>query len=59
MVRDFPNLGLQTLTRGKRIVKNESNMLIPKEARASILNEFQTTHLGPDMMKNVFHGKFF
>ena len=59
MVGDFPNLGLQTLTKGKLIVKNGGNIMIPKDARASILNELHITHLGPEMMNNIFHGGFF
>ena len=59
MVGDLPNLGLQTITRGKLIVKNGNNILIPKEARASILKELHSTHLGTEMMKNTFRGRFF
>ena len=57
MVGDFPNLGLQTLDRGKLIVKNGSNILIPKEAWASILRKLHSTQLGPEMMKNIFWNK--
>ena len=56
---DFPNLGLQTLTRGKLIVKNGSNIMIPKAARASILTGLHSTHLGPEMMKKIICGRFF
>ena len=58
MVGDFPNLGLQTLTRGKLIVKNGNNIMIPKVPRASIQNELHGTHLSPEIMKNIFRGTF-
>ena len=54
LVGDLPHLGLQTLTKGKLIVNNGNNILIPKEARAYILKELHSTHLSAEMMKNIF-----
>ena len=42
---DLPHLGLQTLSRGKLIVKNGNNILIPKQTREYILKELHNTHL--------------
>ena len=58
LVGNLPHLGLQTLSRGKLIVKNGNNILIPKEARACILKELHSTHLSTEMMKNIFRGIF-
>ena len=55
---DFTTLGLQTFSRGKLIVKHGS-IMIPSQARKCILKELHSTHLGPDMMKNIYRGRFF
>ena len=34
-------------------------ILLPKESRACILRELHSTHLSTEMMKNIFHGRFF
>ena len=59
MLGDSPNLELHTLPRAKLIVKNGNNIMIPEEARASILKELHSTHLGTEIMKNNFRGRFF
>ena len=56
---DFVNLGLRTFSKGKLIVKNGSNVMIPSQARKFILKELHSTHLCPEMMKNIYHGRFF
>ena len=56
---DLPHLGLQTLSRGKLIVKNGNNILIPKEAMKCILKELHSTHLGSEMMNNIYRSRFF
>ena len=33
--------------------------MIPLQARKCILKELHSTHLGPDMMKNIYRGRFF
>ena len=33
--------------------------MIPSQARKCILKELHSTHLGPDMMKNIYRGRFF
>ena len=59
MIGDITRLGLQSLSMGKLIVKNGNYILIPREARASILKELHSTHLSTEMMKNIFCGRFF
>ena len=59
MKGDFTKLGLQTFLRGKLIVNDGSNVMIPSQARKCILKELHSTHLGPDMMKNIYSGRFF
>ena len=54
VIGDIPNLGLQTLSTGKLIVKNGNKVLILKEGRDSILKELRSTHLSADSMKNIF-----
>ena len=56
---DFTKLGLQTFSRGKLIVKDGCNLMIPSQARKCILKELHSTHLSPQMMKNIYRGRFF
>ena len=56
---DFVNLGLQTFSKRKLIVKNGSNVMIPSQARKCNLKVLHSSHLGPDMMKNIYRGRFF
>ena len=50
---DLTKLGLQTFSKGKLIVKDGCNVMIPSQARKCILKELHSTHLNPKMMKNI------
>ena len=56
---DFLHLGLETFSRGKLTVKDGSNVMIPSQARKCILKELHSTHPCPEMMKNIYRGRFF
>ena len=51
---DVLHLGLKTFSKGKVIVKHGSNVMIPSQARKCILKELHSTHLCPEMMKNIY-----
>ena len=56
---DLTKLGLQTFSKGKLIVKDGCNVMIPSQARKCILKELHSTHLNPNMMKNIYRGRIF
>ena len=50
---DILHLGLLTFSKGKLIV------MIPSKARKCILKELHSTHLYPEMRKNIYRSRFF
>ena len=58
LASEWNNLSVVSLDSGKLILRN-NEILIPKEARAELVNQLHLTHLSYQGMKNLAKGKFF
>ena len=60
MIHGSKNLSTIAVKGGKTLIlKNNSEIMIPKSERINILNIAHQTHLGQEMMINQLHGKVF